>query len=30
MSDPTLEALWKNVVDNWEKDAVYGEFLRHC
>ena len=30
MADPTLEALWKNVVDNWEKDAAHAEFLRHC
>ena len=30
MSDPTLEALWKNVVDHWESDVAHGEFLRHC
>ena len=30
MADPTLEALWKNVVDNWEKDPAHAEFLRHC
>jgi hypothetical protein len=30
MADPTLEALWKNVLDNWENDKAHGEFLRHC
>jgi hypothetical protein len=30
MSDPTLEALWKNVVDRWDHDAAHAEFLRHC
>jgi hypothetical protein len=30
MSDPTLEALWKSVLDRWDNDAAHGEFLRHC
>ena len=30
MSDPTLEALWKNVLDNWENDAAHAQFLKHC
>jgi hypothetical protein len=30
MSDPTLEALWKNVVDNWDNDAAHATFLQHC
>jgi hypothetical protein len=28
--DPTLEALWKNVLDNWDKDAAHHAFLDHC
>ena len=28
--DPTLEALWKNVLDNWETDAAHHAFLDHC
>src|SRR5438477_9726884 len=27
MSD--LEALWKNVVDNWDSDAAHATFLQH-
>jgi hypothetical protein len=30
MSDPTLEALWKNVVDHWDSDAAHATFLQHC
>jgi hypothetical protein len=30
MSDPTLETLWKNVVDNWNNDAAHATFLQHC
>jgi hypothetical protein len=30
MSDPTLEVLWKNVLDNWENDAAHAQFLHHC
>lgn len=30
MSDPTLEALWKHVLDHWEEDAAHGAFLEHC
>lgn len=29
-SDPTLEALWKNVLDRWEHDAAHHAFLEHC
>ena len=29
-ADPTLEALWKNVLDNWDKDAAHHAFLDHC
>ncbi len=28
--DPTLEALWKNVLANWENDAAHHAFLDHC
>ncbi len=30
MSDSALEALWKNVLDNWDDDKVHGAFLEHC
>jgi hypothetical protein len=30
LPDPTLEALWKNVVDDWDNDKAHAEFLRHC
>ncbi len=30
MSDPALEALWKNVLDNWDDDKAHGAFLEHC
>jgi hypothetical protein len=30
MVDPTLEALWKNVIDRWEEDAPHALFLHHC
>jgi hypothetical protein len=30
MPDPTFEALWKNVVDNWDNDKAHGQFLQHC
>src|SRR5258708_35631865 len=30
MTDPTLEMLWKNVVDNWDADAPHALFLQHC
>lgn len=29
-SDPALEALWKNVLDNWDHDAAHHAFLDHC
>jgi len=29
-TDPTLEALWKNVLDRWETDAAHHAFLNHC
>lgn len=28
--DPALEALWKNVLSNWESDAAHHAFLDHC
>jgi len=28
--DPALEALWKNVISNWEHDAAHHAFLDHC
>ena len=28
--DPVLEALWKNVLDNWDNDAAHHAFLDHC
>jgi hypothetical protein len=28
--DPVLDALWKNVIDNWENDAAHHAFLDHC
>ena len=28
--DPALEALWKHVVDHWDKDAAHHAFLDHC
>jgi hypothetical protein len=28
--DPTLEALWKHVLDHWESDAAHRAFLDHC
>ncbi len=30
MTDPALEALWKNVLDNWDEDKAHGAFLEHC
>lgn len=30
MSDPALEALWKNVVDRWDDDKAHAAFLEHC
>jgi hypothetical protein len=28
--DPSLEALWKNVLDNWHNDAAHHAFLEYC
>jgi hypothetical protein len=28
--DPALEALWKNVLDNWDHDAAHHAFLDYC
>jgi hypothetical protein len=28
--DSTLEALWKNVLDNWQNDAAHHAFLDYC
>ena len=30
MSDAALEALWKNVVDQWDDERAHGAFLEHC
>lgn len=30
MTDPSLEALWKRVVDDWDNEAVHGVFVEHC
>ena len=30
MLDAALEALWKQVVDNWDDDKPHGAFLEHC
>ena len=30
MADAVLEALWKNVLDRWDDDAVHGSFIDHC
>ena len=30
LTDPSLEALWKRVTDDWENDAAHGAFLEHC
>jgi hypothetical protein len=30
MLDAVLEALWKQVVDNWDDDKPHGAFLEHC
>ena len=29
-SDPALEALWKNALDNWDNDAAHHAFLDFC
>ena len=29
-ADPSLEALWKNVLDNWDNDAAHRAFLEYC
>ena len=29
-ADPSLEALWKHVLDNWENDAAHRSFLEYC
>ena len=30
MSDPALEALWKQVLDDWADEARHGAFLEYC
>ena len=30
LPDPTLEALWKRVLDAWDDDRAHGAFLQHC
>jgi hypothetical protein len=29
-ADPSLEALWKHTLDNWDNDAAHGSFLEYC
>jgi len=29
-ADPSLEALWKHTLDNWDNDAAHGAFLEYC
>ncbi len=29
-ADPALEALWKNALENWDKDAAHHAFLEYC
>ena len=28
--DPTLDTLWKHVLDHWDKDAAHHAFLDYC
>ena len=30
ISDPALEALWKNVLDRWDDEKAHAAFLDHC
>ncbi len=30
LADPTLETLWKHVLDHWDNDRAHGAFLEHC
>ncbi|HLV22335.1 MAG TPA: hypothetical protein VKZ49_15690 [Polyangiaceae bacterium] len=30
MTDPALEALWKNVLDHWDDEKAHAVFLDHC
>lgn len=30
VTDPTLEALWKKVLDDWDNQALHGTFLEYC
>ena len=30
LPDPTLEDLWKKVLDEWDDDRVHGAFLEYC
>lgn len=30
LSDPAVEALWKNVLDHWDEDKAHGAFLETC
>ena len=30
VTDPALEALWKHVLDNWDRDAAHHAFLDFC
>jgi hypothetical protein len=30
LADPTIEALWKNVVEHWDDDKAHAVFMEHC
>jgi hypothetical protein len=30
LSDPALDALWKNVLDHWDEDKAHAAFLDGC
>ncbi len=30
MGDSAFEALWKNVLDEWDEERRHGAFLEHC
>jgi hypothetical protein len=30
LGDPTLEALWKNVIDHWDDDKAHALFMERC
>ena len=30
LGDPSLEALWKNVIDHWDDDKAHALFMERC